>query len=447
MLRSLVTGGLLAGAATGATAQVSQGTSGTQPAQPLLHRPVGRITYTFDTKQRDETVASRRDTELATVITFETPDFEGRGVEFGFDLHHAGRTGTDVQRVSLYDGFAGVRLGQKGQWRLRAGHMRLEDLGRAGALAGGLVEFQQPRRDAQATRVRAGAFTGREPLADEMGYAADVRKTGGYFTVEHGNQRRHAIGYTRVQRGPLVERSLMNLTNSVSAGSSVSLNQAAEFDVSGPANGLGAKGLAYFLANLRVTPAPRVELFGTYNRGRSIDARALTDNLRNGRALTPQSIEGLLYESRGGRLTVEVAPNVRVYAGYARDRNNREDSATGRVTLGGHAANLLGTGFDVSASNARIDRPGGAYQSRYVSIGHSLGPSVHVSGDYSTSLSVVRVVRSDGLVIETHPWMRRFSGHGSIAFNHRWSLQFTCDYERDDRARQIRVLSGLEVRL
>ena len=59
------------------------------------------------------------------------------------DLRHT-RYSTDArpQRVSLYDGFAGARLGSRGQFRVRAGHMWLSDLGTAGALAGGLAEYR-----------------------------------------------------------------------------------------------------------------------------------------------------------------------------------------------------------------------------------------------------------------------------------------------------------------
>ena len=45
--------------------------------------------------------------------------------------------------MSLYDGFVGARLGSRGQFRVRGGHMWLPDLGTAGALAGGLVGVSQ----------------------------------------------------------------------------------------------------------------------------------------------------------------------------------------------------------------------------------------------------------------------------------------------------------------
>jgi hypothetical protein len=431
-----------AGAAS-APAQVRPAPPDTAPAS---HRPFGRVSFTFDTFRRRDADARRGETEFGTAVHLETPDFDGNGIEYGVNMRQSGRSGSDVQRLSIYDGFAGMRVGPRGQIRLRAGHMWLPDLGTVGALAGGLVEVRQHRADPTSTRVRAGAFLGREPLIYEMGYARSVRKVGGYVAVEQGFMRRHAVGYTRVQQGSLTERAVVTITNFVPAGRSVFVYQAAEVDASGPANGEGKRGLSYLLTNVRVSAGPRVELFGTYSRGRSVDARALTDDLRNGRALTPQRLEGLLYQSTGGRVTVEVARNVRVYAGYWRDRNNRDDAVTGRTLIGGHAGNLLGTGFDVSASNSRIDRPLGPYNSKYVSVGHAIGRAAYLSVDYATSLSVVRFLRSDGLVIETRPWMRRVTANGSVTLGRRLGLQFMCDFDRDDTATQVRMLTGLSVR-
>jgi hypothetical protein len=254
------------------------------------------------------------------------------------------------------------------------------------------------------------------------------------------------IGYTRVRQGGLTERSVLSLTNYVPVGSRFFAYQAAEVDINGPAQGAAPSGVSYFVTNARYSPTQRIELSGTYNRGRSIDARTLTNDLLNGRALTQQATEGLRYESRGGRLTVEAFRGTQLYASYAQDRTNREDALTGRVMFGGHASNLLGSGFDVSASDSRIDRPTGAYHSRYVSVGRAIHRSLYVSGDYSTSLSVVQFQRSDGIVIETRPWTKRVSGSANATLGRSVSLLMTVDYTRDEAQDEIRVLSGLSYR-
>jgi hypothetical protein len=189
-----------------------------------------------------------------------------------------------------------------------------------------------------------------------------------------------------------------------------------------------------------------VELTGTYNRGRSIDARTLTNDLLNGRALSTQAVEGLKYESRGGRVSVEVIKGVRVYGSYAQDRNNRDDALTGRVTLGGYAGNLGGSGFDLSASDSRINRPSGAYHSTYVSVGHGIGRSVYVTSDYTTSLSVVQFLRGDGLLIQTRPWSKRYSGSLNANMNRHLSFSVTGDLTEDATQREIRVLTGVSAR-
>jgi hypothetical protein len=324
--------------------------------------------------------------------------------------------------------------------------MWLQDLGTMGAVAGGLIEVG-PHRDIDEGRWRAGFFSGLEPKIYDTGYASDVRKYGGYAAYESGYLRRHVVGYTTVKQGTATERSVLSFTNFIPAGRAFFAYQAAEYEVKGPANGTAKPGLSYFLTNVRVSAGRRVELNGTYNRGRSLDARQLTDDVINGRALTAQAIEGLHYESGGGRVTVEVVPRVRLYAGYSRDRTNRDDSTTGRTLLGGHAGNVFGTGFDVSGSDSLIDRAAGPYHSRYFSVGRSVGRAVYVSIDYSTSLSVVRFLRSDGVLIETRPSTRRYSGSASITLNRYFSLLTTVDQTVDDDLKELRVLSGLSYRI
>ena len=411
-------------------------------------RPTGRISVHVNTAGREWSDGTRqRETEIATGVTFESPRSEAGGAEYGLDLRHTQyASGSRPHRLSVYDGFAGVRLGGSTQVRVRGGHMWLQDLGTMGALAGGLLEVGRLNAG-EGGRFRAGVFSGLEPKVYDTGYAPDVRKYGGYAAYESGYQRRHVVGFTNVKQGGLNERSVLSLTNFIPGGQRFFAYQAAEVEVKGPAQGTATAGLSYFLTNLRVSPAPRVELNGTYNRGRSLDARRLTDDLLNGRALTPEAIEGLHYESAGGRITVEVVSRLRLYAGYARDRTNRDDTATGRTTFGGHAGNVLGSGLDVSGSDSRIDRASGPYHSRYVSVGRSIGRAAYVSVDYSTSLSVIRFLRSDGVVIETRPSTRRYSGSTSIALNRYFALLGTVDYTIDQDLRELRALSGLSYRL
>jgi hypothetical protein len=410
-------------------------------------RPTGRLSIYVNTAGRNwNDGTEQRDTELSTGVSVESPRTDDSGLEFGLDLRHTRySSGTRPDRVSIYDGFVGGRFGDATQVRVRAGHMWLQDLGTMGALAGGLVEVGRLRAG-EAKRFRAGVFSGLEPRLYDTGYAPDVRKYGAYAAYESGYLRRHVVGYTTVRQGSLTERSVVSVTNFIPAGQRFFAYQAAEFEVKGPAQGAAEPGLSYFLTNLRVSPSSRVELNATYNRGRSLDARQLTTDLLNGRALTAEAVDGLHYESAGGRLTVEVVPRVRLYAGYTRDRTNRDDAATGRVLVGGHAGNVFGTGFDVSGSDSLVDRATGPYHSRYLSVGRSIGRA-YVSADYSTSLSVVRFLRTDGVVIETRPSTRRYSGSGSVTLNRHMSLLATVDYTLDDDLKEIRVLSGLSYRI
>jgi hypothetical protein len=417
-------------------------------AQAPAPRPTGRVSFyvTTDLRRPDGSEASAN-ADFATSFTFRTPEMERQSLDVGIDIRHTAYTATSrPQRVSIYDGFVGARLGAQGQLRVRAGHMWMPDMGSAGALAGGLVEFRT-KASGSNSRLIGGVFAGAEPLGYSAGYAEGIRKYGGYMTFESGFLRRHSIGFANIRHGAITERTTMSVANYLPVGKSFFAYQAMEYDVTGPANGAAKSGLSYFLLNARATASSRVELQGTYNRGRSIDARQLTDDVLNGRPLNAKAIDGLRYETAGGRVSVKVARGLEFYGGYARDRNNRDDAATGRITLGGYSTNLFGSGLDVSASDARINRPSGPYHSRFVSVGRAFGRSLYGSVDFSTSLAVVRYLRSDGVVIETKPWSRRLSGNVSATINRTMSWIGVADFTMDEGLTDFRLMTGLTFRL
>ena len=54
----------------------------------------------------------------------------------------------------------------------------------------------------------------------------------------------------------------------------------------------------------------------------------ITQDQIDGRPVSPSALQGLVFESVGGRVSVEVVRNVRIFGGYARDTNNQDDLAT-----------------------------------------------------------------------------------------------------------------------
>ena len=413
-------------------------------------RMSGRVSVHTDTARRDmEGAGPQNETMVTTAATFETTESadDPNGLEFGLDVRQSRwLAGAHPDRLSLYTGFVGTRVGGDTGVRVRAGHMWLPDLGTIGNVAGGLIEIAQKPSSTQ-TRFRAGGFMGLEPKSFDVGYVPDVRKQGVYLAVQRGFLQRHVVGYTRVQQGSMIERSVLSTTNFLPIKRVVNVYQAAEYEVRGPAQGTAQRGLSYFLANVRATPLAGIELLGTYNRGRALDARQLTADLISGRPLTQQAVDGLKYESAGGRVTVEPIRNVHAYVSYARDRNNRDDVPVARETFGGQASNILSSGLDASFSDARIARSSGPYHSRYMSIGRGIGRAAYASFDYSTSLSVIRFERFDGVIIETRPSTRRWSGSGTVNVSRAVSLMFTLDRTTDDAVRDLRILTGLSYRI
>jgi hypothetical protein len=385
---------------------------------------------------------SREFGELVGTFALESPRGDSTRFEYDVDLRLAGYPSSTGRsnRVSIYDASVTARLA-RGTIALRGGQMWLNELGALGSVGGFLVERRQagPRKN----RWRAGMFGGLEPEILEAGYVSGIRKVGGYVALDGERARRHVLGYVQVRNSGLIERSVLLLSNFLPLGDKVFVYQAAEWDLRGP-GGQGRGALTYLFANGRYSPSRRLEIQGTISRGRSIDARTITHDQLNGRPVSQRAIEGLLFESVGGRVTVSVVTNVRVYGGYSRDRNNREDAATGRTTFGAFASNLFGTGLDLTVSDSRLERgDGNSSDAWYASVGRSLGGRLYLSGEYSSSLAVVRFVGFDGLVLENRPRTNRFAASAIINASRGTSVVVTAERTADRSSAEVRLLSGL----
>lgn len=444
MTRLLVRRGVLP---AGLVSLLLAGAGSVHAQTPPRPKPSGRISfYAHVFEIRPDGQAATRAGDFVTNASYLVPDADGDGMELGFDVRHADYTDPRrPTRVSVYDGYVGARFGY-GHVRVRAGQLWLNDLGGLGSIAGGVVEYKGSPSTSGPGRLRIGAFGGVEPTAYEFGYVPDVRKVGGYMTLEGAAGRRHTGGYIRLGHSGLVERSVVTAMNFVPVKSRLFLYQAAEYDLVGPA-GQGKGGLSYFFLNANGSPTNRLDLQGLYHRGRSIDTRSITDDVLAGRPVREGALDGLLYESAGGRITVRAMSDLRVNAGYSRDKNNRDSAPTTRTTFGGSAGNIARSGVDATVSFSRFHRPTGEYDSLYLSFGRQVGRRVYVSGDYSSSVSVLTFTRSDGITIETRPETHQLSASGVVTFSRHLSMSWTVDRTRDDASTDLRVLSGLTYRI
>lgn len=412
-------------------------------------RPTGRIAV-YASGARATTAGGPATSygDVMTAVSYSFLDRETDGVEYGLDLRHSAYTieGRDP-RVSVYTGFVGARLAG-GHASVRAGHLWIDDLGGLGSVAGGQIEARSGDIPASGLgRWRGGVFGGLDPNLYTYGYGEGVRKLGGYAVLEGTRGRRHVAGYVNVHNGDLTERSVLSVANFVPAGP-VYIYQVAEYDLSPVAGGRGHDGLTYLFSTARWVVHPRVELQGTASRGRSVDARGLSDDIQAGRPVTQQSIDGLLYESVGGRVTAEVLPRVRAYVGYSRDKNNRDDVPAARWTAGGFASNLLGSGVDLTVSNSRMTRSSGSFHSTFVSAGREIAGRVYATAEFSTALSQVRFVRGDGLVVDTRPSTKRFGGNATVQLWRSMSGYVSLERTLDgDDYREWRALTGITFRL
>jgi hypothetical protein len=380
-------------------------------------------------------------TEFTAMMSVRTRLHEDEdGLEYSVDVRGTEYPSSDARnrRTRLYDAWVGGRMAG-GRLTLRGGQMWLHDLGSLGSVGGVMTEYRTGAT--RAGRVRFGLFAGTEPKSFEAGFVPDVRKGGAWVALDGAGLRRHVLGYVNTRNSGLTERSALTTTNFIPIGKKFFLYQLAVYDFEGP-GGLGDGGLNYFFTNARFTPARTVELLATVHRGRSIDARTITEDILNGRAVDQKLLDGFLFESAGGRVTVEVLRNVRVHAGYSRDRHNREDQSFGRISAGLWAANVAGSGVDLTLSDNRSERPDGSYDSWYASIGRGLGAKVYVTIDYATSLAVVHVI-DNGLTIERHPRSKRYGFHGVWNMSRAFSILATLERLQDETSTDERGTFGL----
>jgi len=381
---------------------------------------------------------------IANFSLFSEPN-PGSTFEFGLDTRVATFPGSEArdERISLYDAWIGFKS-REGRWTLRLGQMWLRNMGGIGAV-GGLFGEYRFQNTSSFGRFRLGLFAGLEPKIREAGFVDGITKGGAYVAVDAAHGRRHVLGWVLIRNEELTERSIVVFNNFIPVGRKFFLYQALEYDLEGPA-GLGGNELAYFFTNVRYSPVRLINLQGTYHRGRSLNARSITDDVLDGRPVDPERLQGLLFES--GRLRVTVNPWrwVRIWAGYGRDRNNADDDWADRSNLGLSLNNIAKIGLDFSVSASRINRLDREYDSTWVSLGKTIGRRVYVSVDYLTSLSSFQYDDGSGGTIEVRPESKRYSLSMNANISRTFSLLLVGELTDHDDFEELRALTGLTIR-
>ncbi|HEX7614958.1 MAG TPA: hypothetical protein VF554_06715 [Thermoanaerobaculia bacterium] len=378
--------------------------------------------------------------ELNASVTLHTPPRDSDGVDFSIDARGSEYPSVSNRdpRLSIYDAWVGGRIAD-GHVAVRFGQMYVNDLGSLGGVGGLSLETK-------AGKFRLGLFGGLEPKGFDVGYAKDVKKGGAYVAYDGERGWRDVLGFVTIRNQGLAERNVLSTTNFIPIGREFFLYQAAEYDLTGP-GGVGSGGLAYLFATARWAPVRAFEVQALYQHGRSIDARSITQDQLAGRPIDAKSLGGFLFDSMGGRVTVEVARGWRVWGGYYQDKNNRDDIRSNRWQFGLSTMNVLKSGFDVFVSDSRTIRPGSSsYDAWYFSLGRSLGSRLYLTLDYSTSLSVLQLTDSGGLTVVNRPSSKRYSLSGIFNLSRAFSVLVTGEQLVDDTTTQNRGLLGLTFR-
>jgi hypothetical protein len=441
---------IVLGLARPAAAQTTGQPAGTSAPQAPASTPGwARVSFFADgswSKANDGTTSSF--SEVITTVSVRSRVWESGGLEYGLDVRVAGYPSSQYMstRASLFEGYVGARFND-GRIGFRVGQMWLNDLGALGSIGGGLFESRWPVGGGK-LRFRFGAFGGWEPQIQAIKYVSGVHKYGGYAVLEAPNGlRRHVIGYVNIRDSGLTERSVITFQNFVPViGNNLFFYQAAEYDLKGPAN-VGSSHLTYFFINGRAKPAKWLELTGTYHRGRSIDTRGITLDQLNGRPINPKALDGYLFESGGGRVSVEVAKGVRLFAGYTRDRNNQDDAARNRWQFGAWLYNVAGSGFDINVTDWRTRQSGQTtYDSWYFSVGRSIVPKLYLTGEFNSSVSTLRLLSNNDLSVVSRPRTHRYAVSGTLRVTRSASVLMSAERYDDQYQREYRIMGGLTFR-
>ncbi|MFI5182635.1 MAG: hypothetical protein ACHQPI_14730 [Thermoanaerobaculia bacterium] len=386
--------------------------------------------------------------ELSANVSLASKPADDGGFEFGLDARGSEYPSSDAttNRLSLYNAWVGGRT-SGGRLGLRVGQMWINDLGGLGSVGGVNLEVL-PFDATSIGRFRFGLFGGLEPDLYQVGYVSGVKKYGGYVALDGELGWKNVLGYVQVKDQGVTERSVVTMLNFIPIGRDFFLYQAAEYDLSAPGGAGGGGGrLTYIFVNARLRATPWLEFQGMYHHGISIDTRSIAQDVLNGRPTDPRTLEGFLYGSIGGRVTIEPIRGIRVWGGYSQEQSSFAGGTYPRYQAGIYLFNLLGSGFDITASDYRYNQPStGSYDSFYASIGHNIGSRVYLTLDYTTSLSTLSLTGPDGILVQTHPQSKRYSISGVVNLSRYFSLFLTAEQIRDDTSQQNRGLVGLSFR-
>ena len=397
----------------------------------------------FSTRERAVDGESDDFTEIIAMLSLSGDQPDGL-FEYALDARVATYPSSERdERISLYEAYLGLHSRDR-RWNLRLGQMWLGELGGLASVAGLHAEYRQQEATALG-RWRFGLFAGWELEHYDTDLVDDVEKGGVYAALDGDRGRQHILGYVRIRNQGLTERSVVVFNNFIPFSRSLTLYQALQYDTEGPA-GLGDAELSYIFGNLRWRISRAVELQGTYHRGQSVDARTIADDVINGRPVSPEQLDGLLFESARARVMVRPLRWLSVWAGYANDRNNRTDDSSDRLQLGASARRLFGIPLDLTVTTSQTDRGDDSYDSLWASIGYALGAKVYLSLDYNDTLSVYHISDGDGGTIEVRPDSERFSLSGNVNINRTFSLLLTLEHVDHSDFTEDRALAGLIVR-
>jgi hypothetical protein len=304
---------------------------------------------------------------ISSRLRFEFLDRPGSGWTLSLDARgrmDPGEEGTD--RVLLYD--ARLSYDKPGSpFSLALGQMNLYDSAGIGRLLGGLAGLKV------GSAVLLGSYAGLEPGLD-VGRLDSKHLKFGLFARYRGKQGRSlSLSLNRVLYDGRTERSFLFTGGLLPVGRFVVLFGNAEYELGSAV--ASADRLSRLFFNVRISPAPFLDLSAFYSSGRGLDFHKFQLETSRDPSLGPADIDRYYYSLQYG-IRVDIKPTSMLRLFLARQESEQKDEAIRNHTwrLGGSWTDLLGTGLTLYGGYSRHRGPFSESDSFTFSLDKTFGP-------------------------------------------------------------------------
>jgi hypothetical protein len=117
------------------------------------------------------------------------------------------------------------------------------------------------------------------------------------------------------------------------------------------------------------------------------------------------------------------------------------------MQYGLYSSDLFNSRVDIHFAGYRYMPPTGpSYGSWSFSAGRMIGDKLYLSGEYSSSLAILRQTEENGVIVENQPHSSRYNVSAIANLSRAISLQFSLDHITGDLDDETQFMAGISYR-